>query len=252
MISDPAISEVYLVPIWHWTTFILSSQLIHTIGIICFDILLICKINLNSLPFTFDFKGISLHDDAIKIDVDMILLASYSVRSIFFIKLIKSVIDMLTVPVEGNMLAFMMTNCYTVQIFEYKMMTTYDRVILSVCFVDLNHLYLTLFRFMLLSDGFIDHSFHLSEVKYEFIVRIRLELNLPVITHVDTFSIQDCVDIICYFLIDVLVDVLIEFEDLLTFRKIVLPEARFIKSDIQDISIFARVNLVLSLDLINI
>ena len=105
---------------------------------------------------------------------------------------------------------------------------------------------------MLLSDGFIDHIFYLNEVEFEFIVRLFHELNLPEITLVDTFSLEDCVDIICYFLIDVLVDVLIEFEDLLTFRKIVLPEARFIKSDIQDISIFARVNLVLSLDLINI
>ena len=160
MISDPAISEVYLVPILHWTTFILSSQLIHIIDIICVDILLICKINLNSLLFAFDFKGISLHDDAIKVDVDIILLTSESVRSIFLIKLIKSVIDKLAVPVKRSMLAFMMTNCDTVQIFEYKMMTTYDRVILSVCFVDLNHPCLTLFRFMLLSK---DVSFQLND-----------------------------------------------------------------------------------------
>ena len=66
------------------------------------------------------------------------------------------------------------------------------------------------------------------------------EDNLSEITHVDTFRLQDCVDIICFFLIfilfvvliDILVDVLIEFEDLLTFRNGALPEARFIKSDI--------------------
>ena len=153
------------------------------------------------------------------------------------------------------MLAFMMTNCDTVQIFEYKMMTTYDRVILFVCFVDLNHPCLTLSGFMLLSDGFIDHIFYLSEVEFEFIVRFN-ELNLPEITLVDTFSLQDCVDIIFFFLIvvliDILIDVLIKFEDLLTFRNGALLEARFIKSDIQDISIFAIVNLVLSLDLIDI
>ena len=76
VISDPAISEIYFVPILHWTTLILFFQLMHIIGIICVDILLISKINLNCLIFAFDFKGISLHDYAIKVDVNIILFTS--------------------------------------------------------------------------------------------------------------------------------------------------------------------------------